>query len=198
MEAKKLENVTIAEYLAFEKEAQEKYEYHDGYIYSMTGGTYHHGVICGNIFGELRTGLANKNDNCRALLNEIKLHIQSENSFVYPGTMVICGEVEHSTLESNAVVNPVVVVEVLSKTTATYDRGDKFYLYRQLKSVQEYVLIEQEKPQVELYQRQADLWKISRFKGIDTAFTLSSIMLTIQMRDLYEGVSFSESQSRST
>ncbi len=198
MEAKKLENVTIAEYLALEKEAQEKYEYHDGYIYSMAGGTYNHGVICGNIFGEVRTGLANKNDNCRALLSEIKLHIQSENSFVYPDTMVICGEVEHSTLESNAVVNPVVVVEVLSKTTATYDRGDKFYLYRQLKSVQEYVLIEQEKPQVELYQRQADLWKISRFKGIDTAFTLSSIMLTIQIRDLYEGVGFSESQNRST
>ena len=91
-----MEKVTIEEYLAIEQEAKEKYEFHDGYLYAMAGGTFNHGLICGNAFGELRSGLKKKGSPCRAMLSEIKLHVQSENSFLYPDAMVICGEIGKS------------------------------------------------------------------------------------------------------
>lgn len=192
MEAEKLGKVPVEEYLVIEREAREKYEYHDGYIYAMAGGTLNHGLICGNIFGEIRAALKAKHSDCRAMSSEIKLHVASQNSFLYPDTMVICGAIEPSAIEPNAVTNPTVIVEVLSKTTATYDRGDKFYIYRQITSLREYVLIEQDKAQIEVYQRQADLWKITRVTGLDQQLQLSSLNVVVPLAAIYEDVAFTE------
>ena len=129
MEAVKLEKVSIDEYLAIETAAAEKYEYLAGHIYAMAGGTYNHGLICGNIFGEIKARLKEKDSPCFALSSEVKLAIQSENSILYPDTMVVCEAAEMSSLTPNAVTNPTVIIEVLSKTTASFDRGDKFFFY---------------------------------------------------------------------
>ena len=188
MNAHKLTNVTIEEYLEIEKETQTKYEYHDGSIYALAGGTLNHGIICGNIFGELRSGL--KGTTCKSINSEVKLHIRSENRFVYPDAMVICGEIQTSEKENNAVTNPKVIVEVLSKSTASYDRGDKFHMYRQIESLEEYVLIEQEKPLVEIYKRKGDLWQITRVEGIEKEIHLTSLNLKIQLQDIYDDVKF--------
>jgi Uma2 family endonuclease len=190
MEAKKLDKLTIAAYLLLEREAGERYEYHDGHIQAMAGGTLNHGLICGNIFGELRSGLKAHARDCRAMTSEIKLYIASENCFLYPDAMVVCGDIEKAAATANAVTNPVLIVEVLSKATASYDRGDKFHLYRQIASLQEYVLIEQDKAQVEVYQRQADLWKITRLTGLEQHLYLHSIGLEIWRAALYEDVEF--------
>ena len=101
--------------------------------------------------------------------------------------MVICGDLEESDQYQEAVTNPIVIVEVLSKSTADYDRGDKFYFYRQLPSLQEYLLIEQEKPVAELYYKkpQTDLWQISRFEGLDQQIILQSLQISVKMADLY-------------
>lgn len=104
--------------------------------------------------------------------------------------MVVCGEVSKSKKDSNAVTNPKIVVEVLSKSTATYDRGDKFFMYRQIPSLQEYVLIEQEKPQVEIYKREGDLWQITRITGLDNSLILPSIQLEVPLADIYDEVVF--------
>ena len=82
--------------------------------------------------------------------------------------MVICGDIEKSNVHADAVTNTVVIVEVLSKTTASYDRGDKFYYYLQIPSLQAYILIEQDKASVEIYKRETDLWKITRIEGLDS------------------------------
>lgn len=190
MEALKLENLTIQEYLKLEKETQKKYEFHNGFVYALAGGTLNHGLICGNVYGELRLALKNQNNNCKPLSSEIKLHIESKNSFVYPDAMVICGEIELSKIDQNAVTNPILIVEVLSKSTANYDRGDKFHTYRQLKSLKEYVLIEQNKPVIEIYTRKADLWKIRRIEGLDQEIHFSSIDLTLKLSDLYYDIDF--------
>ncbi len=190
MEAKKLSRLTVEEYLSIEEADQKKYEYHDGHIYAMAGGTLNHGLICGNIHGELRNGLRGMKDNCRAMTSEIKVHVQSENSFVYPDAMVICGDILTSEQNKNAVINPLIVVEVLSKSTSSYDRGDKFYLYRQIESLQEYILIEQEKALVEIYRRESGLWKITRIKGLENSITLPSIDLQISMGAIYQDVNF--------
>jgi len=190
MEAKKLAPASLDEYLEIEKESQTKYEFHDGTIFAMAGNTLQHGLICDNIFGELRAALRARQETCRAITSEIKLYIESKNSFVYPDAMVVCGEIQSAQNNPHAIINPVVIVEVLSQTTSSYDRGDKFYLYRQIESLQEYVLIEQEKPQIEIYQRAADLWRISHIEGLDQKIPLNSLNIILNLNDIYQDVVF--------
>ncbi len=190
MEAKKLNNLSIQEYTSLETSTDTKYEYHDGTVFAMAGGTLNHGLICGNIFGEMRSQLRNKQQNCTVMNSEIKLHIASKNAFLYPDAMVICGEIEKSDKELNAVTNPIVIIEVLSKSTESYDRGDKFYLYRQLKSLQEYILINQKKALVEVYKREADLWKITRFSGLDDLLLIDALGISVDLKEIYQNVVF--------
>lgn len=186
---KKLDNFSIQEYLDIEIKNDTKYEYHDGTITAMAGGTLNHGLICGNIFGEIRTALRNKKSGCTPMNSEIKLHIEKQNRFLYPDTMVVCNKIETSKTEPNAVINPTVIIEVLSKSTASYDRGDKFFFYRQIPTLKEYILIEQDKSQIELYQRQNDLWKITRVSGFDKSFFIESLGIEIGVEAVYFGIS---------
>ena len=153
---------------------------------SPTGG------IGGNIHAELRSSIRNEKKECQAFSSDIKLHIQSEHSFVYPDGMVVCGEQELSPIDPNAITNPIIIFEVLSKSTADYDRGDTFYKYRQLASLREYVLIEQKKPLIEVFTRrdESDYWKINRISGLDTILELSSIGIKIPLVEIYYNVSF--------
>ncbi len=190
MQAEKLDKISIEEYIAIEQANDTKYEYHDGSIYAMAGGTLNHALICGNIFGEMRNSLRAKDKKCIAINSEAKLRIEVKNSYVYPGAMVVCGGIETSNRKPDAIINPTVIIEVLSKSTAAYDRGDKFYLYRQIESLQEYILIEQEKAEIEVYSKKGDLWQITRYTGMDTKLFLSSIDVTISLSEIYENVVF--------
>lgn len=192
MEAKKLENLSLAEYLQIEKEADTRYEYHNGKIFAMAGGTVEHGLISGNTYGEIRMALRRKNSDCTPINSDVKLHIISLNKFLYPDVMVICGEIERSEAEKDAIINPTVIVEVLSQSTESYDRGDKFFSYRQIASLKEYILIDQYKAQIDAYVREEDLWKIMRIEGMDKELNLDSLGITISLKDIYENVSFSD------
>ena len=187
MKAHKLPRLTIQEYIQQEQSSDTKYEYHNGQIFALAGGTINHGMLCGNIFGVLRSGLKSKKSNCKPFTSEIKIFIEKTNSYVYPDSMVICGEIEKAENEVNSITNPTLIVEVLSKSTADYDRGDKFYLYRQLPSLKEYVIIEQSKYTVEVYYKSdnSDLWQITRYDGLDKIIKLQSIDLDVKMTELY-------------
>lgn len=187
MKAHKLSKITVEEYIQYEIETGQKYEYHDGLIYALAGGSIEHALLIGNIYSELRNGLKKKNSNCKPITNDAKLHIEKENKYVYPDSMVICGEFNRSTKTDNAVTNPILIVEVLSKSTIEYDRGDKFYFYRQIPTLQEYVLIEQNRYVVEVYYKKEknDLWRISRYEGLDQIIKLQSIDIEINMDELY-------------
>ncbi len=187
MKAYQISNLTVAEYIQQEVETNARYEYHDGKIYALAGGTLNHGLICGNVFGELRSKLKDKNSNCLPLNTDVKLHIKKTNSYVYPDTMVICEEIEMASDEPNSVTNPILIIEVLSKSTAEYDRGDKFHIYRQIPSFREYVIIDQKKHIVDVHYKpeKSDLWKITRFDGIDNIVHFQSINIDIPMKDLY-------------
>jgi len=187
MKAHKLDNFTVKDYLQQEEETDRKWEYHDGRITALAGGTLNHGILCGNIFGELRNGLRKKKSKCKPYTSEIKIYIEKKNSYVYPDSMVICGEIETSEEEINSVTNPILIVEVLSKSSARYDRGDKFYLYRQLPSFKEYVIIEQKRYIVDVQYKSegSDLWQITRYEGVDKIIKLQSIGIEISMKDLY-------------
>jgi len=146
MKAHNLPILSFDEYLKQEAESNQKYEYHDGKIFALAGGTVNHGKICGNIYSELRNQLKTKQSNCPPFNSDVKLFIKQSNSYVYPDTMVICEDdnVGESKNNEHSVSNPKIIIEVLSKSTSGYDRGDKFYLYRQIPSFEEYVLIEQD------------------------------------------------------
>ncbi|MCB0848005.1 MAG: Uma2 family endonuclease, partial [Bacteroidetes bacterium] len=109
-----------------------------------------------------------------------------KNSFLYPDVMVQCEEIERLDFETNSVTNPKVIVEVLSKSTANYDRGEKFFLYALIESLQEYVLIEQDKKSVEIFSRRGDLWKIVKYSIEDKAFPISSLGIEISFDEIYQ------------
>ena len=187
MNAQKIPKLTVQEYIQQEVESGDKYEYHDGKIYALAGGTLNHGLIGGNAYAELRIQLKAKGSNCLPFNSDVKLFIESTKSFVYPDSMVICGEIEESKQDKNAITNPILIIEVLSKSTAEYDRGDKFYLYRQIPSFREYVLIEQKKYVVDVHYKDenSDLWRITRYEGLDKKIRLHSLDIELSMEELY-------------
>ncbi len=187
MKAHKIPHLSVAEYIKQEIETNTKHEYHNGKIYALAGGTLNHGLISGNIFSKMMSKLENKNSPCVPFNSDIKLYIEHSNSYVYPDSMVVCGDFENSEEDENSIVNPVLIVEVLSKSTAEYDRGDKFYLYRQIPTFKEYVLIEQKKHVVDVHFKSefSDLWKIVRYQGLDKIIQLQSIGIEVSMKELY-------------
>ena len=185
MEAPKLNNLTVKEYIKIEQQTDTKYEYHDGEIFAMAGGTLNHGLICGNVFGEFRNALREKGSPCRVLNSEVKLNIKKKDCFLYPDAMVICDKIENSDFETNSITHPVVIIEVLSKSTANYDRGEKFFLYALIESLEEYILIDQEKKRVEVFSRRGELWKITRFTQVDKIVPISSLGIDINIEEIY-------------
>jgi Uma2 family endonuclease len=190
MEARKLDKISVAEYLEIERSTQTKHEYHDGLIYAMSGGTLEHGLICGNTYGEIRNALRNQSNECIPINSEVKLHLVKANKYVYPDVMVVCGPIEKAKEEPNAITNPKVIIEVLSKTTESYDRGDKFHNYRQITTLEEYILIDQYKAQVEIYTRKSDLWRITLIKGLDQELILESLNIVIPLEYIYENINW--------
>ena len=195
MQATKLNKITIEEYIAIERENDTRYEYHNGEIFVMAGGTIPHTDISGNVFYETTAKLRAKNSSCRPFNNDVKIQIQGERRFVYPDMSVICGEPKTSEYYKDALTNPIVIAEVLSDSTANYDRGDKFFLYRKIETLKQYILIEQEKPQIEIYTRnEGDLWHIKRVSGLENSLTLTSLDIEIPLKDIYRNVDFAVSQ----
>ena len=122
------QSFTIEEYLAMEEKAEYRSEYHEGKVVALAGGSYNHNRICANVIAKLSNALSR--GSCQVLTSDMKLKLVMDEKYVYPDAMVICGTIEKAESNENAVINPIVVVEVLSKSTADYDRGDKFFLYR--------------------------------------------------------------------
>lgn len=194
MKAHKLSKLSVEEYIQHEIETGQKYEYHDGLIYALAGGSLEHALLIGNIYSELRNGLKEKGSNCKPITNDAKLYIEKENKYVYPDTMVVCGEIKKSNETKDALTNPILIVEVLSKSTSEYDRGDKFYFYRQIPSLREYILIDQSRYVVEVFLKKEknDLWRISRYDNLDQMINIQSLDIEISMKELYFDIDISE------
>ena len=182
------------DYLNRERETHQKHEYRDGKLLALAGGTLNHGKICGNVYAETRAKLREKGADCMPFNSDVKLHIKKANAYVYPDTMVVCSEIEASDNNGNAVCNPVLIIEVLSKSTADYDRGDKFYMYRKIPTFKEYVLIEQHKYVVDVHFKAegVDLWQIKRYEGEHQVIKLQSLGIALSMKELYDSVIIEE------
>ncbi len=189
--------LSVEAYVTLEQETGMRYEYHDGEIVAMAGGSYDHTTISGNVFTALTLALRQRkqgNDGtsepCVAANENRKIYIPSQNRVVYPDAVVVCGKPERPVQVSSAITNPRLIIEVLSKTTEAYDRGDKFRFYRQFNSFQEYLLIHQYRVAAEVWQRQqnTDLWQFRHYEGINQQIILASLGIELNMQTLYENV----------
>lgn len=174
------------EYLVLERSAIYKSEYHDGEIFAMTGASRKHNLIAVNIAGELHGQL--KNRTCEAYLADMRVKAAKARSYHYPDISVVCGTPEFEDAHVDTLLNPTLLVEILSPSTEAYDRGGKFSHYRKIASLQEYLLVSQDQPSVERYIRQGDVWVLSEADDLDAVMPLDSIGCTLSLREVYDKV----------
>lgn len=180
--------MTPEEYLEAERKAEFKSEYWGGELYAMAGGSYPHGVIIGNLCSELRQAL--KGTSCIVTPTEVRLRV-SGGLYTYPDLMVVCGEPSFADDQKDTLLNPKVIIEVVSKSTEAYDRGAKLTEYRGLESVQEYVLVSQYQPRVERFGRHSsERWFLSDCVGMDAICEFESLKCEIAMAEIYYNVTF--------
>jgi Uma2 family endonuclease len=180
---------TPEEYLALEVEADTRHEYRSGEIVEMPGGTPTHNEIIGNLIFLLKSAL--RGQPYSAFVTDQRLWIPDRKIYTYPDVMVVPRPVELQPGRKDTVINPVVIVEVLSNSTEAYDRGEKFATYRTIATVQEYLLVDQYQAHVEHYVKQgANRWLFTEFSGEDAKVALVTVPVEIALADLYEEVEF--------
>lgn len=173
---------TYAEYLAAERDATIKHEFVDGQIVAMAGGTPEHARLAANVVAALVSALRGR--RCGVFSSDLRVHIPATGRSTYPDVTVVCDEKQTADIDEDAIINPVVIVEILSPTTEASDRGEKFAHYRRLEALQEYVLVSQDQPRVEVYRREGDVWA-PRDYGPGQAVALASLDVQLATGDIY-------------
>jgi Uma2 family endonuclease len=176
--------LTPDEYLSFEEESDFKYEYRQGEVYAMAGASNNHVLITGNLFALLRFHIRGK--NCRAYIADTKVKIESINTYYYPDIAVSCDERDRNLTQY--ICYPCLIVEVLSDSTEGFDRGDKFADYRQLESLQEYVLISQKTKRIDTFlKNEQGQWLLSSYNESDRLI-INTIEFSCQVTEIYEEI----------
>lgn len=184
---------TPEEYLALEEAAESKSEYRDGEIVPMTGGTTNHNRIILSFC--IYLGLALRGTSYEIFTGDVRLWIPRSRTYTYPDVMVIQGEPVYHENRKDTITNPVLIVEVLSKSTKNYDRGDKFEFYRSIPELQEYIMVDQYRFKVEHFAKTSEgKWVLTEYDSADSVLALSSPDFQIPLRDIYERVNFEESE----
>ena len=180
---------TAAEYLELERQAQYKNEFIDGEIFAFAGASEAHNLIATNLTIALGSQLKGK--PCKLYSSDMRVQLSESRRYTYPDVVICCGEAEFIDEKRDTLTNPTLIVKILSPLTEGYDRGEKFESYRQLGSLQTYVLISQARPFVEVFERQEDnRWLLSEYKGLVTDVPLSSIGCSLQLREVYDKIDF--------
>lgn len=179
--------ITPETYLDLERQADYKSEYLNGEIYAMGGASPRHVLIVTNVVAELRNQL--KNRPCTVYSTDLRLRVSPKGLYTYPDVVVVCNTPQFSDPHRDTLTNPTVIVEVLSQSTKDYDRGEKFEQYRTIVSLQEYVLIAQDKPQVEHFVRHSDgaWWRSETYRLEDTV-ELTAIGCHLKLAEVYDKI----------
>lgn len=177
------------EYLERERKAETKSEYDAGCITAMAGASFEHNLITLNVASELRAEL--RHGPCAVVMGDLRVRVEECDTYFYPDVVVVCGEPNFEGSNPDTLLNPTVLIEVLSPSTEATDRGRKFTCYRALETVSDYLLISQQEPLVEHYTRQSEQsWLLTVTRGLDARLSLDTLGCTLNMADLYSRVSF--------
>ena len=179
--------LTPEDYLAMERSAEYRSEYLNGEIFAMVGASQAHNLIVTNLVAELRQKL--KKRPCKVFSNDMRVKVSLTGLYTYPDVVVVCGEDRYDDQQHDTLLNPTLIVEVLSDSTKDYDRGEKFQHYRQLESLQEYILIAQQPCHVEHFRRQADnQWLLSETNDQTDTIKLAAIKCELELVEVYHKV----------
>jgi len=179
------------EYLEQERRAEYKSEYLAGEVFAMAGASRRHGLIVTNLIAELRQQLKGK--PCEVYSGDLRLRVTPAGLYTYPDVMVVCADVQFADDQKDTVLNPVVLIEVLSESTSDYDRGRKFEFYRTVPSLREYLTVAQDKPHIEHWTRQQeDSGSLVEFNNLSQAIRLASIECILPLREIYDKVEWAQ------
>jgi len=185
------QKVSIEEYLEMEQSSIEKHEYYKGEIFDMSGAKMPHNTISKNLLGTLFTKLKGK--KCQPYGSDVRIHIESNTLFAYPDISIICDEVITRNNDDFNVLNPVVIIEILSQSTKNYDRGEKFKLYRDIPTLKEYILIDSESIHIETFRlNEKNHWELEEYNFVTEELYVKAINEKILIADIYEGVKIPE------
>jgi Uma2 family endonuclease len=183
--------ITAADYLALERQADAKSEYLNGSIYAMSGASRSHNRITVNLTAALHAQLKRK--PCEPFTGDLRVKVSPTGLYTYPDVVVVCGEPRFEDQHVDTLLNPTVIIEVLSDSTEAYDRGEKFAHYRALESLTDYLLVAQDQPRIEHFRRQPDgQWLYSAADGLDSQVAIANIGCVLQLAEVYERVAFAE------
>jgi Uma2 family endonuclease len=186
------QRLTAAEYLEIERAAEFKSEFYAGEMFAMAGASPPHVLITSNVTAELNAQL--KGRPCRVYSSDLRVRVSETGLYTYPDVVVVCGQQQFDDEKGDTLLNPTLIVEVLSPTTEAYDRSDKFDHYRQMESLQEYVLIAQDRPRLEHYARQTggQQWLLTVFRDLQEHAPLPSIDCELALAEVYDKVELLE------
>ena len=179
-------SLTPKEYLNFERKATTKHEYLNGQIVAMSGASFAHNFITVNIATSLNVQLME--GECRVATSDMRVKVTEIDSYFYPDVVVVCGEPIPEDNVFDTLLNPTLIVEVLSPSTEIYDRGEKFEHYQQIASLKDYILISQDEIHVEYYYRQKNEWLQTEFVELEDVLSLLSIGCELRLSDIYRRV----------
>lgn len=181
--------LTPEQYLEIERKAEFKSEYYQGEMFAMAGASWAHSQVVMNASGELRNQL--RGGPCQPVTSETRVCVTPSGLYTYPDVVVVCGEPLFADDKPDTLLNPTVIIEVLSESTEAYDRGKKFELYGSLESLKEYVMISSLRVRVERYRRESDgTWNYADWVRLEDTMDLKSIDCQLRLADLYERVDF--------
>ena len=181
--------LTEEEYLARDRAATVKSEFYDGVMYAMSGAKMPHNRAKDNLAAELNVQF--KGGPCYAVTSDMRVKVRATGLITFPDVVVVCGEAVYEGDRTDVLLNPVVLVEVLSESTANYDRTTKLRHYHQIPSLREYLMVDQDEPAVDRYARQADgTWTYSFVTGLDAELAFAAVAARVKLADLYAGVTF--------
>jgi Uma2 family endonuclease len=186
MEATAKRRLSAAEYLAQERLAEGKHEFVDGEVFAMSGGTHSHSLIASNLIASVHPQLRGK--SCQVLTSDMRLKVEHTGLYAYPDMQIACGELRFEDATRDVLLSPRVIVEVLSDSSAAWDRGTKFWHYRHLNSLTDYVLVSQDAWLVEHYRRQPDsAWLLETLDTASAVLRLESVGCTVPLTQIYAG-----------
>lgn len=177
---------TIEEYLQMEDTSAEKHEYYQGEIFAMSGAKVQHNMISLNI--ALALGNKLKGKTCKPFNSDQRIYVEKNSLFTYPDISIVCGDPETRNNDELNLVNPTVIIEVLSSSTKNYDRGEKFKLYRDIPTLKEYTLVDSESISVEaFYINDTGHWELTEYKNIEDTLFIKAIQSSFELSEIYEG-----------
>lgn len=183
--------MTVEEYLAFEDASTEKHEFIGGVVYAMAGAGVSHNRVVRNTVVEIGQFLKEK--PCEIFQSDLKVHVKTESGISYPDITIVCDELQFLETRTDVVTNPSVIVEVLSPSTQNYDHGEKFMFYRQIESLQEYILISSMELRIEKFKKEASgSWTLTEYKNLTDKLPIDTIQFQLLLAEIYRDIVFEE------